>query len=173
VLLLHGAGGDNFAQLLEEQNAAIRRKRRATAKPLLHQAAQGGHLKIVRLLVERAASAGQDIMVLVNKPDPVKSLTPLHWAAYAGQADMAEYLISLGADVNARTTRPPLHQSPILLALEGRHSETMRILLDHGAILDSPYATDSAFAHAIPKDKELLLREQLLISMFIPSPPTI
>ena len=158
---------------MEEQNTAIRSKRRASAKPLLHQAAQGGHLKIVQLLVERAASAGQDILVLINKPDPVQSLTPLHWAAYAGQADMAEYLISLGADVNARATRPPLHQSPILLAMERRHSKTMRILLDHGAILDSPYATDPAFVHAIPKDKDLLLSEQLLSMLIRSLPPRV
>ena len=55
----------------------------------LHQAALAGHDAVVRLLVERGAR--------LDIQDTIYQSTPLGWAMYAGQHDIAAYLRSRGA----------------------------------------------------------------------------
>lgn len=50
----------------------------------LHHAASGGHLPVVRLLVERGAR--------LDVTDALWQATPLGWAQHSGQTDVAEYL---------------------------------------------------------------------------------
>jgi ankyrin repeat protein len=56
----------------------------------LHQAALAGHEAVVRLLVERGAR--------LDVKDLVHHGTPLGWALHGGQADIAEFLRSRGAN---------------------------------------------------------------------------
>jgi ankyrin repeat protein len=83
---------------------------------------------------------------LVNSPErfrqprkPVSSdgYSPLHWAAREGRFDVAAYLISRGADVNAADGAgwTPLH----LAAREG-HLVVVRVLVEHGARTDAKTA---------------------------------
>jgi ankyrin repeat protein len=60
----------------------------AHATPL-HHAAGGGHLAVVRLLVERGAR--------VDLRDTIYHATPLGWAEHGGHAAVAEYLRGRGA----------------------------------------------------------------------------
>jgi ankyrin repeat protein len=55
----------------------------------LHQAALGGHLDVVRLLVERGAR--------LDIEDTIYHGTPLGWALHAGQTAVADYLRAQGA----------------------------------------------------------------------------
>lgn len=55
----------------------------------LHQAILPGHLDVVRLLVERRAR--------LDIRDKIYQGTPLGWALYAGQTEIADYLRSQGA----------------------------------------------------------------------------
>jgi len=55
----------------------------------IHQAALGGHLDVVRLLVERGAR--------LDVKDTIWDGTPLGWAEYCNQPVVAEYLRDLGA----------------------------------------------------------------------------
>jgi ankyrin repeat protein len=59
--------------------------------------------------------------------------TLLHAACYDGRADIAELLIRLGADVNAREVngRTPLHH-----AANNGHLDVIDVLVCHGARLD-------------------------------------
>ena len=57
----------------------------AHATPL-HHAALGGHLAVVRLLVERGAR--------LDLEDRIYSATPLGWAQHAGRAEVEAYLRS-------------------------------------------------------------------------------
>jgi ankyrin repeat protein len=64
-----------------------------TNKPLLHEAANSGHLDVVQYLIEQK---GLD----PNAQDPFNRITALHLAARANQIDMVAYLLGRGVDVN-------------------------------------------------------------------------
>jgi uncharacterized glyoxalase superfamily protein PhnB len=61
-------------------------------RPLLHLAAEGGHLTCVELLLR--------LGVDVNQRDTSDRATALHWAAQEGHIDVLRCLIDAGADVN-------------------------------------------------------------------------
>jgi ankyrin repeat protein len=86
----------------------------------LHFAAQGGHLAIVKFLVEK----GADIKA---KDD---DWTPLHVAARHGDLSMVKFLVENGADINAKTDSGAtvLHWA----AREG-HSKIVGYLRSQGA----------------------------------------
>ncbi|MFC1604811.1 ankyrin repeat domain-containing protein [Planctomycetota bacterium] len=60
--------------------------------------------------------------------------TPLHFAAEAGQADVAEYLITSGADVNAENIRG---ETPLQFAADKGHKEVAELLIAKGAEVSS------------------------------------
>ena len=60
----------------------------------LHQAVAGGHLGVVRLLVERGAR--------IDIRDSLFESTPLGWAEYLNQEQIAEYLRGRGNDSKLR-----------------------------------------------------------------------
>jgi len=57
-------------------------------------------------------------------------LTLLHWVAAAGRKDAAKLLITLGADVNARSNNG---WRPLRLAVESGNTELTSLLLENGA----------------------------------------
>jgi ankyrin repeat protein/beta-lactamase regulating signal transducer with metallopeptidase domain len=97
----------------------------------LHEAANYGRVARVRSLLAEGAD--------VNAMDDRLAGTPLHLAAYSNQKKMAEFLISRGADVNARNKwdRTPLH-----IALDQGHTEIAELLRQNGARLEP--ATEAA-----------------------------
>lgn len=62
-------------------------------------------------------------------------VTPLHWAALSGQADVAEVLIENGADVNARMN--DLLLTPLHYTAKYGSADIAELLLKHGADADS------------------------------------
>ena len=60
---------------------------------LLHQATQEGDLERVKRLLQEGANADRE---------GDRGLTPLHWSALNGRADLAEALIEHGATINQR-----------------------------------------------------------------------
>jgi ankyrin repeat protein len=89
-----GAGRAAVAKLLLDKGAALDGKdsRGWTA---LMQAANGGPLEVVQLLLEKAAD------VNVHATDR-NGLTPLHLAAKQGDAELVKLLLAKGADPNAK-----------------------------------------------------------------------
>jgi ankyrin repeat protein len=67
---------------------------------------------------------------LVSAAD-AEGFTALHLAAAAGKNEIAEVLISCGADVNARERS--FRQSPLIAALLMRQTGIVEVLVKHGA----------------------------------------
>ena len=85
----------------------------------IHMAAKAGDAEAVKEFL----AAGTD----VKRDDP---FTPLHWAALHGHKEIAELLITNGADVNATTAwgSTPLHK-----AAQNGHKEIVELLIAKGA----------------------------------------
>ncbi len=96
-------------------------------RPGFTHAVQNGSLDRVRRALDRNPA-------LVTRRSPDHGLTPLHWAAMAGQAEMAALLLDRGAAVDApdETGMTPLHKA----AAFGRLAAA-RVLVARGASLDA------------------------------------
>ncbi len=93
----------------------------------LHQAVRVGDLKTVKKFIEEG--------VPVDKPDArlnstIKDETPLMIACEKGNVEIVRYLISKGANVNAKDS---LGGTPIILATVKGHVEIVKILISKGA----------------------------------------
>jgi len=86
----------------------------------LVDAIQGGHLDVVRLLIDKKAADP-------NLADS-QGLAPLHQAALRSQTEMVSYFLSHGADVKKADASYPL-----LVSAAGGDPEIARLLLQKGA----------------------------------------
>ena len=114
-------GHDDVVELLLGRGATIRFVG-GTGLNAAHSAAVGGHIEILRMLVERAAPV-----------DPDASLSSaLVAAASQGHAEIVAYLLDAGVHVDAIPPRP---QMPTALeaSAERGHLELTAFLLDRGA----------------------------------------
>ncbi|MDH4210229.1 MAG: ankyrin repeat domain-containing protein [candidate division WOR-3 bacterium] len=91
----------------------------------IHDASQQGDIDRVKTLVEENAE-------LVNLADETGH-TPLHYAAAGGQVEIARFLISEKADVNALNT---VNQSVLLYAAYFGNAEITEMLIADGARLN-------------------------------------
>ena len=99
----------------------------------LHLAAARNNAAMVALLLTNHADV---------KVRNIADWTPLDVAASAGATEVASQLIAAGADVNAAG---PVNSTggatPLLRATGNDHSETVKLLLEHGANPDAAYIT--------------------------------
>ena len=97
----------------------------ASCTPTLHKAVRAGDADRVRELLD----AGADVNVRETSNDRLQ-YTPLHWAAYYGHLEIAEILISRGADLDAED---PSYSTPLYLAAEQGHPKVVEFLISKGA----------------------------------------
>ena len=97
----------------------------AGCTPSLHKAAREGDADRVRKLLD----AGADVDVR-NANKGRLQYTPLHWAAFCGHLEIAEILISRGADLDAED---PTYSTPLYLAVEWGHPKVVEFLISKGA----------------------------------------
>jgi ankyrin repeat protein len=83
---------DALARLLTEHPAKLSITGGRWNTPLIHLAAEGGHLDCVKLLLKRGVD--------VNLRDRLDRATPLHWAASRGHLDVVKHLAESGADLD-------------------------------------------------------------------------
>lgn len=97
----------------------------------LHLAAMGGHLDVVKVLVEKGAR--------LESSDPPKGYehlkigNALYYAAGEGHAGIVEYLADKGADVNCVS---PMGVSSLMLAVEQGHGDVVTVLTTRKAALE-------------------------------------
>lgn len=91
----------------------------------IHDVSQQGNIDSVKALLQVNPE-------LINLADETGH-TPLHYAAAGGQTEVAKYLISEGADVNALNT---VNQSVLLYAAYFGNAEIAEALIANGATLD-------------------------------------
>jgi ankyrin repeat protein len=85
-------------------------------------AALAGNGEIVNYLLQR----GADI-----NAQSASGLTALHGAAYAGQTEIVLLLVTKGAEIDGSSNR--FGTTPLILATEENHIETVGSLIKHGA----------------------------------------
>ena len=97
----------------------------ASCRPALHKAVQDRDVDRVRELL----NDGADVNVR-NANKGRLQYTPLHWAAHYGHLEIAEILISRGADLDAED---PSYSTPLYLAAEQGHPKVVEFLISKGA----------------------------------------
>ena len=97
----------------------------AGCTPDLHKAAREGDADRVRKLLDAGA-----VVNVRNANKGHLQYTPLHWAAYYGHLEIAEILISRGADLDAED---PDYATPLYLAAEQGHPKVVEFLISKGA----------------------------------------
>ncbi|MTI11730.1 ankyrin repeat domain-containing protein [Sansalvadorimonas verongulae] len=90
----------------------------------LYFAAQNGHDKVVKILVDAGAKLNQQIN---------NGATPLYIAAEKGHAEVVQILVDAGAKLNQQTIDSA---TPLFIAAQQGHAEVVQILVDAGAKLN-------------------------------------
>ena len=80
----------------------------------------------------------------VLKTENVSWMTPLHFASMMGRKDIAETLISLGADIDAKNRND---WTPIIYPLRNGNIEMIELLLDKGADLNFKTGWGESYLH--------------------------
>ena len=101
--------------------------------PSLHKAVREGDADRVRKLLDAGADVNgrnsSKAVKLLRGGTPLQ-WTSLHYAAYYGHLEIAEILISRGADLDADD---PYYSTPLYLAVEEGHPEVVEFLISKGA----------------------------------------
>ncbi|GBM77457.1 Ankyrin-3 [Araneus ventricosus] len=90
----------------------------------LHLASEVGHESLVSTLLEK---------IDVNFKSS-SHFVPLHYAARGGHADVVQFLINKGAEINARNLQG---NTPLHIAAEKGHNAVVAILLQYGADINA------------------------------------
>ena len=105
----------------------------AGCTPSLHKAVREGDADRVRKLLDAGADVNgrnsSKAVKLLRGGTPLQ-WTSLHYAAYYGHLEIAEILISRGADLDADD---PYYSTPLYLAVEEGHPEVVEFLISKGA----------------------------------------
>jgi ankyrin repeat protein len=122
------AGDLAKVRALVEGDPALVKARDENGRMPLHWAARGGHLDVLRYIVEK----GADLNALDNN-----GVAPLHTLAGSGQTEAARLLIEKGADIDIKN---PVKQTPLNLAAEYGQEEMVKLLIENGANIENKHA---------------------------------
>ena len=144
---LHLAANEQIAKTLIDAGANVQARGNLGRTPL-HNAANKA---VAEVLLKHGAKVDQRdygvrLFFFGQSGDyaPADGDMPLHTAASAGRADVVEFLIEKGADVNARA-----RDRTALSMTAGCHSDVVKVLLARGAIFDSSKSSGSPLWDAV------------------------
>lgn len=123
---INGTLGFNFCEMLLRFGAAPDISHPKTGARAIHFAASVGNTSVCHLLMTRAE----------HSPLTREGATPLHMAASAGFWDTCEFLIHMGADVNAGLCDG--YVTPMVLALINGDKAIIELLKASGAFVENP-----------------------------------
>jgi len=92
----------------------------------IHEATRSGMLEEVMRLVEQDPHSIHSI-----EENTGSEWSPLHWACAMGHTSVVAYLLHQGALID--TLAPSDATTPLLLATQYSHTDTVSLLLSHGA----------------------------------------
>ena len=123
-----------------DTDAKVSRKGTPLHGTPLHVAASFNHVEVIKLLLQtgtdvdiRSGNFRGNTNFLTNN-----GYTPLHRAIDAGRFEAAECLIQAGADVNMGETETEDRFTPLISAVEKRHLNIIKLLLDNNADVNLP-----------------------------------
>jgi catechol 2,3-dioxygenase-like lactoylglutathione lyase family enzyme len=116
---------DALARLLDEHPRKLGITGGQWNRPLLHLAADGGHLACVELLLRRGFE--------VNRRDKSDNATALHWAAYGGSVEVVTRLLDAGADIDGEGDDHEMNVIGWATSLQRVNREVAELLLARGA----------------------------------------
>jgi hypothetical protein len=116
----------------------------------MHAAASGGHVNILRLLLEHGADVDS-----LNKYGE----TPLHRASWNGKLDAGHTLLDFGADINAQNED---HWTPLFHAVFHGHAEFALMLIECGAVIGAQSVFGSTPLHAAVRGGDIQAVQLLL-----------
>jgi len=117
----------------------------------IHKASVEGDLDRVKQLVQ------EDALLIMAQDE--NNQTPLHMAAAQGHGEIAEFLISRGADLNAQNT---YGYTAVHFAIMRGHMETAILLIQKGADVNIPTVWGSTPLHTKARAGDLAAVELLL-----------
>ncbi|HYV04281.1 MAG TPA: sigma-70 family RNA polymerase sigma factor, partial [Blastocatellia bacterium] len=146
------AGDVEMVKQLLAQDPRLMRARDPLGNSALVMAVNFGHAEVAELLftagvranLHEAAAIGDTERareLLREEPGLLESyspegFTPLAFAAHFGHIETARFLIREGANLNA-VSRHALQITPLLTALFGQRTEMAKVLIEHGADVNS------------------------------------
>ena len=113
LMLAARSGHLKVAQFLVDQKASVNMKSKVGDTALM-AASLKGHVPVAGFLIERGAEVNPE------------GWTPLHYAAFEGQAAMITFLLGKGANKDAPA---PNEYTALMLAIRGAHEEAARTIL--------------------------------------------
>ena len=133
----------NIARLLVQRDAELN----------VFEACAVGELSRVQEWIEQ-----QPDLINAYAPD---GFQPLGLAAFFGHADIVEFLLSNGAEVNS-PSRNTMRVMPLHSAIANKRMEIVRLLLDHGAEVNVTQADDFTPLHEAAQNGMLDVTQWLL-----------
>ncbi len=125
---------ETIQHIVKGENNPVARKQLLRGQICTALSQKAPDLRILNYLI----SKGGD----VNERTEEKGLTPLHFAACAGNVEICKILIKKGAQINAKagaarqlsdSADPSSGNYPIHLAIEAEHNDIVGILINSGA----------------------------------------
>lgn len=150
------------AEKLLSQDPSLAHARTASGESMLLLAAYHQAKPLIELLLVRGARPNLFEAAAVGRLDRVRELlnanatsisafshdgwTPLHLAAHFGQKEIAAYLLSRGAPVEARAQNA-IGNTPLHAAVAGGQRTCVALLLQHGADVHATYENGLTALH--------------------------
>jgi ankyrin repeat protein len=150
---LNGDAG-TLARLLDEHPAKIAITGGQWNRPLLHLAAERGHLECVELLLAR----GFDL----DHRDRLDNATALHWAAAGGHLELVRLLLDAGADIDGEADAHEANVIGWATIFGPVHADVADYLLAHGA---SPTIFAAVALDRADLVRELIARKPTLVTV--------